>query len=125
MELPDYIICILLSFVIISTIFYFTIEEKNIDLNKEIKDFELIGKRFSENHMYINNTYNCVNYSNDFKEITDELGFKTRKTIGCTNSSGNISCHQFLELIFEYEPAHGEFVDYSEKYPIRRNFRVE
>lgn len=99
-----------------------TIDLSNVKLetgiaDEEMIDFLVVSKRFARTHKYENESYNCINYSRDFMQTANSLGFKTRMITGCENY--NSSCHRFIRLEMDLEPQYGEFVDYSKKYPIQ------
>ena len=94
-------------------------EDKVLGVTGELKDFLIVGKRFSDNHVYDLKNYNCVNYSRDLKSIADSLGFVTRYVEGCPVriNDSNRSCHAWLRLEVDYNPQMGKFADYSLEYP--------
>jgi hypothetical protein len=83
----------------------------------DLSQFLAISKRFADQHEYNKTGYNCVNYTDDLKSITDQLGFRTKAVIGCNRYNG--SCHKFLRLEVDFEPQDAEIVDYSKRYPIQ------
>ncbi len=97
-------------------------EDINKELSGELIEFIKIAERFAENHTYIENVYDCNNYTDDLKYITDNLGFTTLRMHGCTNNESE-PCHAWLRLLVDFEPINAEFADYSEKYPIQRVIR--
>lgn len=80
----------------------------------EVRDFLIVAQRFALYHKYTDE-YNCVNYSTDLKDIADELGFKVSKIVGYSPRN-DTSGHMWLRLEVDFEPQHGEFVDYSVTY---------
>jgi hypothetical protein len=91
----------------------------NNEYKGEINEFMLVAQRFAKEHTYNVTAYNCVNYTEDLKAITDELGFKTKKVIGCRNETVNNtqSCHEWLKIELDFEPQTAKFVDFSKEYP--------
>lgn len=89
-----------------------------LDLSEgEIKDFLIVSQRFADNHNYLREEYNCINYTRDLKQIADQLGFDVEQVIGCNSSSLPKECHAWLTLKVDFEPQSAKFVDYSKKYP--------
>jgi hypothetical protein len=85
----------------------------------DINDFLVVATRFAETHTYNKETYNCANYTNDLKYITDQLGIKTKKVTGCP-AEDNSTCHTYLRLSVDFEPQTARFTDYSKLYPLER-----
>ena len=81
----------------------------------EVNDFIILAQRFARNHEP-NDSYNCQNYTRDFHDIAEELGFKTEKIKGCPLEK-NETCHAWLRLAIDFEPQEGKFKDYSLEYP--------
>jgi len=96
-----------------------TLDFRNVKMNiqeGDLKEFLIVAQRFAKNHKYNNETYNCVDYSLDLKEITDELGFRTTVIKGCPESK-NETCHQWLRMEIDFSPQHAVFTDFSVEYP--------
>lgn len=84
----------------------------------EISDLLVLGKRFANYHTYSKN-YSCINYSNDFKEIAESLGFEV-ETVSGYKYANLTEGHQWLKLKIDYEPQTAIFQDYDKEYPYRR-----
>jgi hypothetical protein len=84
----------------------------------EIKDFMLVAERYAVNHNYNNESFNCLNYTNDLLDICDKLGFACQRVTGCTED--NTSCHAWVRVSVDFEPQTARFTDYSLKYPNQR-----
>ena len=76
----------------------------------DLTDLQILGKRFSANHEYNIDDYNCVNYTNDFYDIASQLGFSVVKMQGCANSNLT-ECHAWVETVIGFEPQKGVFED--------------
>jgi hypothetical protein len=86
--------------------------------NKPIKKILAIGDLFAQTHTYINKTYTCVNFSNEVKELFDHFNITSKRVNGCRFDNAS-RCHRWLKVELDFEPIHGNFVDYSQKYKIR------
>lgn len=90
------------------------LSSKNITVDV-LKQFFALGQSFAYSHMYNITSYNCVNYSKDFKVILDSYGYDTMLIRGCREN--NSGCHMWLRVSFDFEPQDNEIVDYTKKYP--------
>lgn len=81
----------------------------------DVKDFQIIAKRFASMHEYNRESYNCVNYSADLADLAESLGFDVQVVEGCKKGGGE--CHAWLKLEVDFEPQSAEFIDYSGLYP--------
>ena len=82
----------------------------------ELRDFLIVGQRFSEQHDYTVGEYDCQNYTRELYDIATSLGFEVKKVRGCPEQD-NATCHAWLKLVVDYEPQHNTIMDYSKKYP--------
>ena len=76
----------------------------DMTMSRDIVFLEQARIRFTNNHEYINGTYNCVNFSKDFSRIMSELGYNITTDFGYNNESG----HAWNKLSFDYDPQNGD-----------------
>ena len=79
-----------------------------------IGDIRKLGRKFSDNHEYIVNEYDCTEFAGDFNEVLQQLGYNSHTVSGC--SVKNSSCHRWIRITLDFEPIWGGFTDYSEDY---------
>lgn len=92
--------------------------EENIQSNPDINQFLKLGFNFSRSHEYNRTDYNCVNFSQDFKKLAEEKGFKVKTIVGKRSENGTEKRHMWLVLELSYDPISSKFVDYSKLYEI-------
>lgn len=99
----------------------------------ELSDLLILGKRFADNHEYSNDitectekgcvfiedNYDCENYSSDFASIATALGFEVSIESACKYANLT-ECHSYNTVIIPYEPQTGDFKDISKEYPYKR-----
>jgi len=73
-------------------------------------------ERFAEQRNYSINGYNCVNYSNDFKQLMNQFGYDIDVIVGINET--NSTAHAWN--VVSFEPQGMGFVDYKAKYPTKR-----
>ena len=98
-----------------------SIELPNVQLNHvngQMQDFLVIAERFAANHKYNIDAYNCVNFSNDEKDIMDQLGIEVHIMQGCSEDG---KCHEWLVPSIDFEPQDATFKDYSKQYQYNRS----
>lgn len=83
----------------------------------EISDLLILGQRFADYREY-NDSYKCENYSEEFRDIAQALGFDVWVETGCKNENMT-DCHAWNQVAIDYEPQTGSFDDFSKKYPYR------
>lgn len=75
-------------------------------------------KRFAKHHNYTKNVYNCVNYSNDFKDVMQEFGYDVEVLNGWKEdlSAG----HAWNCISIEPQNVKGQFINYRNVYNFSR-----
>lgn len=81
----------------------------------DLKEFIMLAKRFSEQHEYVIDEYDCNNYTADFYVLATSLGFKVDKVMGFPD--GNGTGHAWIKYETDFDPQTGYFTDYSLEYP--------
>ena len=105
---------------------YFTLNQNTPEIIMKVPEYrsykdpiyliDNVGFRFSQNHKYVKDDYDCDNYTNDMSFILDSLGIENKKMKGCEDLTINTSCHAWLRVELDYEPITGSFTDYSKEY---------
>lgn len=99
----------------------------------ELTDLLILGKRFAANHVYSNDVYNCSgdrcvlvkdnydceNYSLEFYQVADSLGFDVEIEAACKYVNLT-ECHSYNIIRVPFEPQSGTFQDMSIEYPYKK-----
>ena len=72
------------------------------------------SKRFAINHEYNITDFNCKNYSTEYKECANHLGYDVKIKGAMNKTTG----HVWNKVILDVEPYNGNIVNYKEEYPI-------
>jgi hypothetical protein len=97
----------------ITTDYLDTMNKYNFD---DAKFLIIAGQKFSEQHNYSIDGYNCVNYTNDFNSLMNELGYDMFAVRGTTLNK--TSAHAWSCASFSSQ--NGIFTDFREEYPLDR-----
>ena len=83
-----------------------------------ITDLTILGKRFADHHTYNLSDYDCKNYSKDFFDLANHLGFDVEIETACRYENMT-ECHAYNIVRIAYEPQSGEFRDMELEYPYK------
>lgn len=80
---------------------------------QDFQDISAITYAFANSREYNNETYDCVNYSRDYKKMMEELGIETYIIERHNWTHG----HAWNKVCVQVEPINAQIIDYCDTYP--------